>query len=206
MNKVLLSTTALVAAGLLVTSVAYAADDEMMEEEMMVELVSVSVGGYFRAAVGAHDADGAMNDRGHAINQNIEINLAGETTLDNGITAGVNIWLDGNIGIQDDTSETRLYLSGGFGTVTVGQFESAAQLGTVWAPGGNSNFGIKSPWFGFGAMPSWQGIIGNNEDDVTVMYASPSFGGICLEAISRDAYDLEFSTHAFPRKCSQCVS
>ena len=101
MKRVLLSTTALVAAGLLVTSVAYAADDEMMEEEMMAEPVSVSVGGYFRVAGGAHDADGAMNDRGHTINQNIEINLAGETTLDNGITAGVNIWLDGNIGFQE---------------------------------------------------------------------------------------------------------
>ena len=181
MKKVLLSTTALVAAGLIVTSVAYADEEEMMEEEMMAEPVSVSVGGYFRAAVGAYD-DGSANDRGHFINQNIEINLAGETTLDNGISAGVNVWLDGNIGFQDDTSETRLYLSGGFGTITVGQFESAAQLGTVWAPGGNSNFGIKSPWFTGGAMPSWQGIIGNNEDDVTVMYASPSFNGISVSA------------------------
>ena len=183
MKKVLLSTTAIVAAGLLVTSVAYADEEEMMEEEMMMaEPISVGVGGYFRAAIGAVNQDGAMNDRGHTINQNIEINLTGETTLDNGITAGVNIWLDGNPEFQDDTSETRLYLSGGFGTVTVGQFESAAQLGTVWAPGGNANFGIKSPWFTGGTMPSWQGIIGNNEDDVTVMYASPSFGGISVSA------------------------
>ena len=55
-------------------------------------------------------------------------------------------------------------------------------MGTVWAPGGNANFGIKSPFFSPGKMTSWQGIIGNNEDDVTVMYASPSFGGISVSA------------------------
>ena len=192
-----MSTTALAAAGLLVTSVAYADDEEMAEEEMMMaEPVSVSVGGYFRAAIGAVDQDGAMNDRGQFIQQNIEINVTGETTLDNGITAGVNIWLDAmndNNSWGDDTSETRLYLSGGFGTVTVGQFESAAQLGTVWAPGGNANFGIKSPWFGGSNMPSWQGIKGMEEDDVTMMYASPSFGGISVSASyapedSKDSY------------------
>ena len=90
--------------------------------------------------------------RDHFINQNIEINIAGSTTLDNGITAGVNIWLDGNTGtiLADDISETRVSLGGAFGTLTLGSFESAAQLGTIWAPGGNGNFGIKSPFFGVG--------------------------------------------------------
>lgn len=183
MRKVLLSTTALVAAGLLVTSVAYADEHEAAEEEAMpAEPVSVSVGGYYRVAVGGFDIDGAENDRGHAINQNAEINIAGETTLDNGLTAGVNMWLDANIGIQDDTSEMRAYVSGGFGTVTAGAFESAAQLGTIWSPGGNANFGVNSAFFGFGSGTSWQGIIGNNEDDLTLMYASPTFNGITLSA------------------------
>ena len=183
MMRVFLSTTALVAAGLLVTSVAYADEEEMMaEEEMMEAPVSVGVGGYYRAALGGYDADGATNDRGHLINQNIEINVFGETTLDNGLTAGVNVWLDGNIGIQDDTSETRVYISGGFGQITVGQFESAAQLGTVWSPGGNANFGVNSQFFSPGGGTSWQGIIGANEDDVTVMYASPVFNGLSFSA------------------------
>ncbi|MCY4407402.1 MAG: porin [Rhodospirillaceae bacterium] len=180
-----MSTTALVAAGLLVTSVAYAQDEEMAEEEMMMaEPVSVGVGGYYRVAIIGVDRDmpDADGDRGHSIQQNIEINLSGETTLDNGLTAGVNIWLDGNEGFQDDTSETRLYVSGGFGTFTFGQFESAAQLGTVWAPGGNGNFGVKSPWFGAGGTASWQGVIGKSEDDVTMMYASPTFGGVSISA------------------------
>ena len=173
MKKVLLGTTALIAAGAFAGA---AQADEMMGP------VKVGVGGYYRAAIGFFDQDGAMNDRGHTIQQNIEINVAGETTLDNGMTAGVNVWLDGNVGFQDDTSETRLYLSGGFGQFTIGQFESAAQLGTVWAPGGNANFGVKSQFFSPGGGASWQGIIGNNEDDVTLMYSSPVFNDISFSA------------------------
>ena len=113
MKRVLYGTTALVAAGLLVTSVSYAGDEEMMEEEMMAAPVSVGVGGYYRVAAGGYSGDGDDGNRGHYINQNIEINVAGSTTLDNGITAGVNIWLmNGNSGFGDDISETRVYLSG----------------------------------------------------------------------------------------------
>ena len=150
MKRVLYGTTALVAAGLLVTSVSYAGDEEMMEEEMMAAPVSVGVGGYYRVAFGGYSGDGDDGNRGHYINQNIEINVAGSTTLDNGITAGVNIWLDamnGN-GLGATTfPKPDSTLSGAFGTLTLGSFESAAQLGTVWAPGGNGNFGIKSPFF-----------------------------------------------------------
>ncbi len=176
MKRVLLATTALVAAGAFTVGAAQA-------DEMMAEPVSVGVGGYYRVAGGAIDIDNSMNDRGHTVNQNIEINLSGEAALDNGLTAGVNLWLDANQGFQDDTSETRIYLSGGFGTLTAGAFESAAQLGTVWAPGGNANFGVKSAFFNpSGAGASWQGIIGNNEDDLTLMYASPSFNGFSFSA------------------------
>ena len=174
MRSILYTTTALVAVGAFIGAA--------QADEMMAEPVSVGVGGYYRVAIGGYSDDNNTGQRGHTIRQNIEINVAGETTLDNGLTAGVNVWLDGNVGFQDDTSETRLYLSGGFGTLTVGAFESAAQLGTVWAPGGNGNFGVKSQFFSPGGGASWQGIIGNNEDDLTVMYASPDFNGFSLSA------------------------
>ena len=185
MKRVLYGTTALVAASLLVTSVSYAGDEEMMEEEMMAAPISVGVGGYYRVAFGGYSGDGD-DGRGHYINQNIEINVAGSTTLDNGITAGVNIWLDamnGNNSWGDDISETRLYLSGAFGTLTLGSFESAAQLGTVWAPGGNGNFGIKSPFFSGGPRVSWtSAVAGAFEDSFKISYDSPSFNGISLSA------------------------
>ena len=81
MKKLLLGTTALIAAGAFV-GVAQA-------DEMMAEPVSVGVGGYYRVAVGGVSAE-EMDMRGHFIHQNIEINLTGETTLDNGINAGVS--------------------------------------------------------------------------------------------------------------------
>ena len=166
-----------------------------MEEEMMAAPVSVSVGGYYRVAFGGYNGDLKDDDdskRDHYINQNIEINLAGSTTLDNGMTAGVNIWLDAMNGSSPenagdptagDISETRLYLSGAFGTLTLGSFESAAQLGTIWAPGGNSNFGIKSPFFSAGKRVSWQSAVaGVSEDSFKISYDAPSFNGVSLSA------------------------
>ena len=157
-----------------------------MEEEMMAGPVSASVGGYYRVAFGGYSGDGDDGNRGHFINQNIEINVAGSTTLDNGITAGVNIWLNamnGSGSADANISETRLYLSGTFGTLTLGSFESAAQLGTVWAPGGNGNFGIKSPFFAAGSRVSWQSAVaGESEDSFKISYDSPSFNGISLSA------------------------
>ena len=194
MKRVLYGTTALVAAGLLVTSVSYAGDEEMMEEEMMAAPISVGVGGYYRIAAGSYSADGD-DGRGHFINQNIEINIAGSTTLDNGITAGVNIWLDGNSGFADDISETRVSLGGAFGTVTAGSFENAAQLGTIWAPGGNGNFGVKSPYFKGGSRVSWNAGLGA-EDALKIMYASPSFNGISLSA----SYAPESSSDAYAER------
>ena len=47
-----------------------------MEEEMMAAPVSASVGGYYRVAFGGYSGDGDEGNRGHYINQNIEINVA----------------------------------------------------------------------------------------------------------------------------------
>ena len=186
MMRVLLSTTALVAAGLLVTSVAYADEEEMMAEEEMMEPagpVAVGVGGYYRLAIGGYSGDGDDGNRGNGIDQNIEISVGGETVLDNGITAGVLVWLDAMNGGDDDISETMVYFSGAFGTLKAGGYESAAQLGTVWAPGGNGNFGIKAPFFAYGSRTSWQSMVnGASEDSFKVSYDSPSFNGISLSA------------------------
>jgi outer membrane protein OmpU len=172
MKKLLLGTTALIAAGAFVGTV--------QADEMMAEPVSVGVGGYYRVAVVSASGDAIDDERAHGIDQNIEINLSGETALDNGMTAGVNIWLDAMRGVDDDISETRAYFGGAFGTFTIGGFESAAQLGTIWAPGGNGNFGIKSPFFG-GKRPSWQSAVaGDSEDSFKIHYASPAFNGISV--------------------------
>ena len=177
MKKVLLGTTALVAAGAFAAGAAQA-------DEMMAEPISVGVGGYYTTAVVAKDADGAMNDRGHVIQQNMEMQLAGSTTLDNGITVGVRVRFTAND--YEHSDEQEVTFSGGFGSLHIGAIEGAAQQTVIWAPGASVPIGgIKSPWFG-GIGGMWNTGAGPlaimNEDAIKVLYFSPSFNGISLAA------------------------
>jgi len=91
MKKVLLGTTALVAASVIVGGGVAQAE----------EPISVGVGGYYRAAMAFIDqdnSDGEPADGNHsvALAQDIEISISGSTTLDNGITVGVNFQIEGN--------------------------------------------------------------------------------------------------------------
>ena len=174
MRKVLLGTTALVAAG------AFASIGAAQADEMMAEPISVGVGGYYTTALVARDMDGAMDDRGHVIQQNMEMQIAGSSTLDNGITVGVRVRFAAND--YEHSDEQEITFSGGFGSLHVGAIEGAAQQTVVWAPGGTVPIGgIKSPWFGgIGGMWTTNAIM--NEDAIKVVYFSPSFNGISLAA------------------------
>ena len=167
MKKVLLGTTALVAAGAFAGA---AQADEMMGP------IKANVGGYYNIALIA--TSGNTGERGHGINQNIEVQVDGSTTLDNGITAGVRIRLIGNNfgeGATSNTDETEVSFSGAFGAVHAGTVEGAAQLATLWAPGASWIGGVKSPWFG-AAIAGWTtGAM--DEDALKVSYFSPSFNG-----------------------------
>ena len=196
MKKILLGTTALVAAGAFVGAA--------QADEMMAEPISVSVGGYYHSAlvVVANDKD---DDRGHGLQQNIELEVGGATTLDNGITVSVRIRVVGNDddehthansfdagadalaegedtydseGASDgiNTDETEVNLSGGFGRIAYGTVEGAAQNGTIWSPGGSAFGGVKSAWFGT-SVPGWKtGAM--DEDSTKISYYSPAFNGI----------------------------
>ena len=174
MKKFLLGTTALIAAGAFAVA---AQADEMAEEEMMEGPISVGVGGYYHSAltVAANDEP---TDRGHGLQQNIEVEVGGSTTLDNGISVGVRIRIVGNDGRFFDgvnRDETEVNLSGGFGRINYGTIEGPAQLGTVWAPG-NMLGGVKSPFFGASVAGWTTGAM--NEDSLKIAYYSPAFNGI----------------------------
>ena len=170
MKKLLLGTTALVAAG------AFAGAAQA--DEMMAEPISVGVGGYYTIALIAESKDSMVEERGHFINQNMEMQLSGSTTLDNGITAGVRVRFTAND--YEHSDEQEVTFSGGFGGLHVGAIEGAAQQMSLWVPGSSSAIGgIQSPWFG-GIGGAWTTNAIMNEDSLKAVYFSPSFNGISL--------------------------
>ena len=176
MKRVLLGTTALVAAGAFAVGTVQA-------DDMMAEPVSVGVGGYTTGAMGFYsDSDDAT--RSHDINYIYEIGVSGSTTLDNGITVAVS----GQIGASnadnaDNFDEIHTTLSGAFGSLRLGRTESAAFNATVAAPGAaiGGMIGVNYPWFAgaAGAVNTYSGL-GDAEDALRVVYTTPNFNGLAI--------------------------
>ena len=172
MRKLLLGTTALVAAG------AFAGIGAAQAQDMMVGMQPLELGGYYTIAGISTSTDG-VSDRGHSIQQNIELEGRAVAELDNGITAGIRVRIAGNNHTADNVSETEVFFTGSFGGLHIGQIEPASQQMTVWAPGGTVPIGgIKSPWFG-GIGGMWTSA-NHYEDSNKIVYFSPSFNGISI--------------------------
>jgi hypothetical protein len=183
-----LGTTALIAAGVVVAGgVAQAAE----------EPITAGVGGYFRTAmafVSQDDAVGELADaaQSNTIGNDIEINVSGSTTLDNGITAGFSANIEGNGAAAGSAAldERYVFFRGSFGQIQVGQHESARQQMTNFSPSGNYNFGINSPFFVFGNPGNGSGIFNvrtysdglGDEDNIKLIYFSPTFNGFRIGA------------------------
>jgi hypothetical protein len=195
MKKVLLGTTALVAAG------AFAGIGAVQAQDMM-EPVSVGVGGYYKAAIGFASGSAAKDVQSPSIGQDIEIIVGGSTTLDNGLTVGVQANIEGNSdqgkldpdkkdvsgvsgGINSAALDERwIYFSGSFGDIQLGSIESASQQLTNFAPNAASNFGVNSPFFLFAPdsyIATYDDGIGA-EDSAKLVYFSPSFNGFRVGA------------------------
>ena len=169
-KKVLMTATALVAGGLLVVTAAQAQD-----EEMMAEPITASISGYYNTAFIGYSGDDDAGDRGHSIQQNIEIQVGGSTTLDNGITVSAS--MDIRPGAADDS---KVSLSGAFGEIAYGNFGSAAR-GTPSNPWGNALFNVNGAWFGPKGFDTGGGDPSGFQDKATkVAYTSPNFNGFTL--------------------------
>jgi hypothetical protein len=183
MKKVLLGSTALVAAGLIAGDAA-AADG-----------VKLSLGGYYRGVAGVmfDDFDGVAAGteddlRDYVFKQDVEVHFKGETTLDNGLTVGAVVQLEGQTS-GDQIDEVYAYFSGGWGELRFGDDDDAlAQLCSI-TPSAASNFGADSPFFSFsnsaaaGNAPvfAYAGTNGTcygmTGDSTKLIYFSPNFGG-----------------------------
>jgi len=183
MRYALLQTTALVAAGL-VAGEAYAAGQG----------VKLGIAGRYEGAAGAmiteDSGSGGVEDshldRGDVIKQDIEVHFNGEATLDNGVTVGAHISLEGQTDTIDQIDETYAYLKGGFGELRIGDDDDALASLCYLVPRGSNLFGADSPEFnfsnagvfGYGATNGT--CYGLSDNSTKLIYFSPSFAGFQL--------------------------
>ncbi|MBI3451539.1 MAG: porin [Rhodospirillales bacterium] len=124
MKKYLLGTTALVAAGMLVSAGDAAA-------QAKTQPVQVSVGGYhgqFLGYVSQDDRAGASATGKPAktdVQSDSEIHFNGRTTLDNGITVGFRVELEGNSS-SDQIDESYMFVESKFGRLEIGSLNNVA--------------------------------------------------------------------------------
>ena len=111
--------------------------------------------------------------------QEIRVNFTGETTLDNGITVGVLVGLNGeNVMKSGNTTQVnRAYadFSGRFGMIRIGETDSALGTDCVADPGNvTSNFGVNSPNESFSNVG--YGVV-RNQFTGTITPGQTTFGG-----------------------------
>jgi len=175
MKKVLYGTTALVAASMVTVGAASAA-----------ERIKIKVGGYYQSLFAVTDQNklSGTKYRQTAVEQEGEIHFKGETTLDNGLTVGVQVQLE-NRSVGDQIDEHYVYLEGGWGRFVIGAENSAAYLTGNWAPTAVVGHGVDSPNFSrhvfIGGARSSTAIT-RTSDANKVTYYTPRFGGLQLGA------------------------
>ena len=98
MKKVLLGSTAIVAAGMIASA----------PSAIAAEKIKIGVGGYMEQWFGyASGDDNSTEDfSGFDVKSDAEIIFKGKTTLDNGISVGVNVQLEGNANAGDQIDES----------------------------------------------------------------------------------------------------
>jgi outer membrane protein OmpU len=175
MKKVILGTTALVAASALTAGSASAA-----------EKIKLNVGGYLQTSFVAASYDeptGVASRLPTNIRHEGEVFFSGKTTLDNGLEFGVNIQLEARQS-TDQVDETYMWVEGSFGRVNVGSEDSASYLMHYSSPSPVPAWGLSSPnanaAFGGGLTPST--LTNELGDTDKLTYFTPRFSGFQLGA------------------------
>ncbi len=95
--------------------------------------VELGLGGYWEEWVGFADQDLDVGDWDQQSDK--EIHVKGSTTLDNGVTVGVRFELEAqDVDVGNKHDEALLTMSGGFGSVILGNEDNVGQLLHVAAP------------------------------------------------------------------------
>jgi outer membrane protein OmpU len=175
MKKLILGSSMLIGAGALVGS-AEASDG-----------IKLEVGGFFNTVyMGVFDDKKSEHFGDHrnidAFQHNAEVYFKGETKLDNGLTIGARIELEGE-DAADQIDKSFVYWSGGFGKVQIGSQNDALENYCVGAPGGTANFSAFSPTLGWGSNDPLKSNVyckSADNDSQKVVYTTPAFAGFQL--------------------------
>ena len=167
MKKILLGSTAIVAAGMIASVPSADAASKM----------KLGVGGYMEQWFGFTSGDDgvAQDYSGFDIKSDPEIFFKGSTKLDNGITVGVNVQLEATQN-GDQIDEQYMFVKGSFGQIIIGD-ENSAMYKMHYAP---SDFGIG---MNSGDVTAWNKPVTDAEGDSINMgshYRSP-FGATYIE-------------------------
>jgi hypothetical protein len=181
-NRLCLGSTAFTTVGLLAADV-------------MADGVKLEIEGHFKSAAGGALADDYSaasvvigNDlRDYVIKQDVEIHFRGETELENGLTVGVEIELDGQTS-DDQIASVYAYFEGGFGEFRFGDTEEAYAQFCYQVPSASTLFGADSPDFNFsnagiaGYAATNGTCYGVDDNSTKLVYFSPEFAGFQLAA------------------------
>jgi outer membrane protein OmpU len=148
--------------------------------------IKLDVGGFFQTVYGGvfdkkakgHFGDHHNTDR---FLHNAEVHFKGETTLDNGLTVGAHIELEGeNAGDQIDKSW--VYWSGGFGKVQIGSQDKTIGAYCLLPPGATANFSAFSPasWGSNDPIGSNSACADTEGNSQGIVYITPNFSGFQL--------------------------
>jgi hypothetical protein len=182
-KQVLLGTTTMAAIGLLAF------------DAMAADGVKLGIGGRYKGAAGAvldenfSDSSGVSgNDvRNYVFKQDVEVYFLGETTLDNGLTVGARIELEGQTS-SDQIDEVYAYFSGGFGEVRFGDSAEAYAQMCYLVPSASELFGADSPDINFsnagiaGYAATNGTCYGIDDNSTKVIYFSPNFADFSFAA------------------------
>jgi len=148
--------------------------------------VKLDVGGFFQTVYqGVFDKKSGDHFGNHRttdhFTHNAEVWFKGETTLDNGLTVGARIELEGE-NATDQIDKSFVYWSGGFGKVQIGSQDGPIGGYCILPPGATANFSAFSPnvWGSndpVGSNAACIDVLGNSQ---SILYSTPTFNGFQL--------------------------
>ncbi len=184
MKKILTASTALVAFGALATGAQAA------------EPLKVGVSGYMQQWIGYADNDNyrtsrpataatnaAGTERSNVdVQSDTEVHFKGSTKLDNGLTVGVTVEMEGAGGVD----EQYLTVSGSFGQIKIGQEDNVGALIHNASPdvGISLQDGDVAKWIASSNVigGTMQTFASDDSDAEKIIYVSPSFMGLAFGA------------------------